>query len=34
VKRISVSTAFGEGRKEKQEEPLLVIRGGLASFPY
>lgn len=34
VKRISVSTAFGEGRKAKQEEPLFAIRGGLASFPY
>ena len=34
VKRISVSTVFEEERKKEHEEPLLAIRGGLASFPY
>lgn len=34
VKRISVSSVFEEERKKEHEEPLLAIRGGLASFPY
>jgi hypothetical protein len=34
VNRISVSAAFEEGRKNKPEEPLFALRGGLASFPY